>query len=138
MKTYLKTLKRWDFIIVFFLVFISFLPIIIFSYIQAGKVTPNSENVAVISVNNQEVERITLTNHEDTEILDIPEIPCDPNTVEVKNNEIRIRTSTCPEQICIQTGFISKPGQAIICLPHKVLIEVQTVEGYDEEIIISS
>ena len=90
-----------------------------------------------MSVNAEEVERVTLTGHAGTEQLDIPEIDCDLNTVEVKEEEIRIKSSDCPEQICINTGYISKPGPAIICLPHRVVIEIQTVMTTDDLIISS-
>ena len=84
------------------------------------------------------MERVTLTGHAGTEQLEIPEIDCDLNTVEVNEEEIRIKSSVCPEQICINTGYISKPGPAIICLPHRVVIEVQTVDGQTDDLIISS
>lgn len=138
MLSYFKMVKRWDIIIIVFLVFLSFLPVLIYSYHQAGKVTASSQNVAVISVNGREIDRINLSEHKGTEVLDIPEIDCNPETVEVKDQQIRIKNSTCPEQICVRTGYISKHSQTIICLPHKVIIEVQTVDGVDEEIIISS
>lgn len=139
MLSYFKMVKRWDIIVIVFLVFLSFLPVFLYAYFQAGKVTAGSQNVAVISVNGHEIERINLSKHKGTELLDIPEIDCNPETVEVKEQQIRIKKSSCPEQICVRTGYISEPSQTIICLPHKVIIEVQTVDGgVDDEIIISS
>lgn len=32
----------------------------------------------------------------------------------------------CPERICIRTGWISKPGQIIVCIPNRMTI---TIEG---------
>ncbi len=32
----------------------------------------------------------------------------------------------CPERICIRTGWISKPGQTIVCIPNRMTI---TIEG---------
>ena len=82
--------------------------------------------------------RVLLTGHTGTEVLDIPEIECNPNTVEVIDEEIRIISSTCPEQICVNTGYISKPGPAIICLPHQVIINIEAVGGESINPIISS
>ena len=70
--------------------------------------------------------------------MDIPEIECNSKTVEVKDEEIRIESSTCPGQICVNTGYISKPGPAIICLPHQVIVSIEAVGGEIEELIISS
>jgi hypothetical protein len=138
-KTAFHMVRLWDIIIIVLLLFLSFVPFSIFSYQQA-KINAQSENmdyVAVISVDGQELERVKLTGHTGTEFLDIPEIACTPNTVEVKEEEIRIRSSICPEQICINTGYISKPGPAIICLPHRVVISVEG-GNMGDEIIISS
>lgn len=44
--------------------------------------------------------------------------------IEVKEGRIRVLKSDCPQKICVQTGWISKPSQTIICVPNKVLIEI--------------
>lgn len=141
MKTAYRMIKPWDIIITIFLVLLSFVPVGIFSSQQA-KIKAQSDDieyVAVISVDGDEINRVKLTGHSGTEVLDIPEIDCSPNTVEVKGESIRIKSSTCPEQICVNTGYISKPGPAIICLPHRVVISVETIGGnIDDEVIISS
>lgn len=133
-------IKPWDIIITISLVLISFIPVTIFSY-QQTKIEAQSDSieyVAVISSKNQELERITLTGHKGTEILDFPEIECNPNVVEVKDEEIRIQSSTCPEQICVNTGYISEPGPAIVCLPHMVIINIEAVGGQTDDPIIST
>jgi hypothetical protein len=38
---------------------------------------------------------------------------------------VRVLRSDCPEQICVRTGSISRPGQWIACVPHRVFIEIQ-------------
>lgn len=141
MKSANHIIKRWDVIITITVISLSFVPWAIFNHQLALKAKVNAgpnEYIAVISVNAEEVERVTLTGHAGTERLDIPEIEYDPNTVEVKDKEIRIKSSDCPEQICVNTGYISKPGPAIICLPHRVVIEIQTVDGQTDDLIISS
>ncbi|MEQ6390616.1 NusG domain II-containing protein [Bacillaceae bacterium S4-13-58] len=51
---------------------------------------------------------------------------------------LRITNSPCPKQICIKNGYISKPGIAIIGIPHKVIIEIETTNDSSEEVTISS
>lgn len=46
--------------------------------------------------------------------------------VEVKEGRIRVRKSDCPRQICVNTGWIRHPGETIVCVPNKVLIEVKS------------
>ena len=43
------------------------------------------------------------------------------------------------DQVCVQFGFLSRPGETAVCLPHKFIIEIETVAGNaDDETIISS
>lgn len=138
MKKYLKMTKRWDWIIVFTLILLSFLPYTVFSYQYRGINEDDYDFVAVVSVNNEEVKRITLTGHVGNEIYNIPEVTCDSDSVEVKDGQIRMRSSHCPDQVCVLTGYISRPGQTIICLHHRVIVEIVAVGGnFSEDMIIS-
>lgn len=42
----------------------------------------------------------------------------------IKDNAIRVTYSTCPDKICVKQGRISSSGQAIVCLPNKVVISI--------------
>lgn len=138
MKGYYNMIKRWDIIMILSLVLLSFLPYVIFSYQQAKKTDADSINVAVISIDHQEVRRITLTGNTRTEVFDLEQGTNDINTVEVDHDKIRMKSATCSDQVCVRTGYISKPGQTIVCLPHKVIIEIQTIDGSTDDLIISS
>lgn len=41
-----------------------------------------------------------------------------------QNGEMRMIQSNCPDLICVHHAAISKTGENIICLPHKVVIEI--------------
>ncbi|WP_033829133.1 NusG domain II-containing protein [Bacillus andreraoultii] len=138
MKSYYKMIKRWDIIVVFSLVLLSFIPFFIFTYIQSDRETATSVNVAVISVDGKEVKRITLSDNQKTHIFDIHDGDGGVNTIEVKDNKIRIKSANCSDQVCVLTGFIKKPGETIVCLPHKVLIEIVSENQTSDEMIISS
>lgn len=52
--------------------------------------------------------------------------------IEVRNGAIGFIRSDCPDQICVQTGFISRQGQVAVCLPNKVVIAIPSAsEGPD-------
>lgn len=138
MKTYYKMVKRWDFIITILLILLSFLPFAVFSYKQSAIASENADYVAVIRVDNEIVKRITLTGNKGTEVFDITSSDSDVNTIEVKDEKIRIRAATCLDQICVLTGYISKPGETVVCLPHKLVIEIEAINGVSDDIIISS
>ncbi|MCT2534300.1 NusG domain II-containing protein [Aquibacillus koreensis] len=138
MNAYFHMIKRWDAIIIIALVLLSFLPLAIFSYQQTKVDQTNANLVAVITVDNEEIERITLTGNTESHTFDITASDGDTNTIEIKNNQIRIKAATCPDQVCVRTGFIAKAGETIVCLPHKLVIEIQTESGETDDIIISS
>ena len=46
------------------------------------------------------------------------------NTVQVERGRIRISAADCPDQVCVNQGFISDGTVPIVCLPHKLIIEI--------------
>ncbi len=46
--------------------------------------------------------------------------------IEVNEGRIRVRGSDCPRQICVNAGWIQYPGESVVCVPYKVLIEVKS------------
>lgn len=54
------------------------------------------------------------------------------NTVTIKDNYVYMSHSTCPGKDCVRQGKINSSSSSIICLPHKVVVEIQGGEGeYD-------
>ena len=52
---------------------------------------------------------------------------------------IRFEQSDCPDQICINTGELSRPGQFGACLPNGIVIKIIGNKNDDEpDIIIGS
>jgi len=45
--------------------------------------------------------------------------------VHVSGGSVSAVKSTCPDAVCVKTGEISKPGQAIVCIPNRVSIEIK-------------
>lgn len=46
------------------------------------------------------------------------------NEFEIKDGAVRMLHASCHNHDCIQQGAISKTGETIVCLPHKVVLEV--------------
>ncbi len=47
------------------------------------------------------------------------------NTVIIKDGVVYIENATCKNQVCVNTGKISKKGESIVCLPNKVIVEIK-------------
>jgi len=46
------------------------------------------------------------------------------NTIAVQNGKAAIIASDCPGEDCVHSGWISKPGRSIVCLPNRVEIRI--------------
>lgn len=46
------------------------------------------------------------------------------NKITVKDGYIFVEEADCPQQICVNQGKKNTPGSMIVCLPHKLLIEI--------------
>lgn len=47
------------------------------------------------------------------------------NTLIIKDGQAYMKDATCKNGVCVHTGKISKKGENIICLPHKVVVEIK-------------
>lgn len=52
------------------------------------------------------------------------------NVVEIRNGQVRMKSATCKNQICVHHDKISRANQAITCLPNRVNV---TITGGAEE-----
>lgn len=78
-----------------------------------------------------EAERVIIKTSTQTFIYPITIdqiITIDGLTIQIKDKEVRVIASTCPNHICMQ-GSISSSNQSLACLPNGVLI---TIEGKEE------
>ncbi|MBI2441790.1 MAG: NusG domain II-containing protein [Lentisphaerae bacterium] len=44
--------------------------------------------------------------------------------LEVRRSRVRIVKADCPRQLCRHSGWLSRPGQSVVCLPNRLLIEL--------------
>lgn len=46
------------------------------------------------------------------------------NVIEVQAGKVRVSEADCPNQDCVEQGWISNAGQQIVCLPHKLVVNI--------------
>ncbi len=46
------------------------------------------------------------------------------NVVEVRDGQVRVREADCSNQACVNQGWVSGQGQTIVCLPHKLTVQL--------------
>lgn len=58
----------------------------------------------------------------------------DTNVCIVENRKVRMTEADCPDQICVHTAEISSDGETIVCLPNRIVLEIQGSESQQEQI----
>lgn len=78
---------------------------------------------ARISVDGELIDEVDLSRV--TEAYDI-EIDTEygHNTVHVEPGAISVTEADCPDGICMRQGKLSSAGVPIVCLPHRLVIEI--------------
>ncbi len=85
---------------------------------------------AVVKVDGVETARYSLS--ENTEIvITTGENNEFKNTLVIEDNKAFIKNANCPDKICEEHKAISFKGETIVCLPHKVVIEIVADENVD-------
>lgn len=52
-------------------------------------------------------------------------------TVAAEAGGVRVARSSCPDQACVRQGRITRPGQAIICLPNRISVQLTDASELD-------
>jgi len=50
--------------------------------------------------------------------------PLGETIVEVRAGAVRVASSPCPHKTCVSMGWISEPGQTVVCVPNGVVVRV--------------
>lgn len=48
------------------------------------------------------------------------------NTLVIQSGSASVTNATCPDKLCVHQKNISKKGETIVCLPHKVVISIES------------
>lgn len=60
------------------------------------------------------------------------------NTIQVRNGEVLVSDADCPNHDCVNQGAISKVGQQIVCLPHKLTVDISDKDASAEYDVMGS
>lgn len=94
------------------------------SFYVKNSVSTEGESYVSIQVEGREVEKIIFDRLLIGKTIEI-------NTdygfaqVEIGDGEIWLKHSTCPDQLCLRSGRISRTGEMLVCLPNKIVVEIK-------------
>lgn len=58
------------------------------------------------------------------------------NLLMISSSEASISDADCPDRLCVSQKAISRKGESIICLPHKLVIRIESREEGDVDAIV--
>lgn len=53
------------------------------------------------------------------------------NLVLVTGGTVKVTDADCPDQLCMKQKSISRDGESIICLPHRLIVRIQSQKESD-------
>lgn len=131
-------IRPFDVILVLLILLASFIPVGVFAFWQFN-VLEGADLYAVIMIDGREVDRFRL--HADARLLytytvEHGLVGSQYNLVEIDGYSIRVQRDNSPDQVGVNTGWINRPGQTIVVLPHRFLIRIEAVGGDEDDVII--
>ncbi|MDU7163786.1 MAG: NusG domain II-containing protein [Anaerococcus vaginalis] len=110
-------IKKRDIIVILLILFLS-----LFMAFFAKKLKSNEDGSYLrIELNGKEYGRYPL-NKDKTFKIKIDED--EYNVVEIKNKEVRMKEANCRDLLCTHMPSIKKVGETIVCLPHRLILEI--------------
>lgn len=55
------------------------------------------------------------------------------NVVRIQGGQVSMEESNCKNQLCVHQGAISRSNQTIVCLPHRVVVELSVPSTSEED-----
>lgn len=134
LKMHLSQMKVLDVVIIIFLFAASFIPHVIYGY-QLGQLDEDGVTImATVSIDGEEVYSTELSEETPHEEFTLYPAEGQYNIIEVDGTRIRNREDNSPDQIGVRRGWISRPGETAVVLPHRLIIEVQAVNEDGEAV----
>lgn len=107
-------------IIVILIITVSIIGVFTYKNFKSGP-----EKIALIKQDGKVIKTIDLNKIKYKQKFIVKYKSSNFNKIEIENGKIAITDADCPDKICVKTGWISEPGQSIVCLPHKLIIEIE-------------
>jgi len=111
-------MTKYDKILIVFVVVISLFAM----YIVKERASNYNKKYVEITVDGEEHSKYVLDNNIDKEIEVITDNGY--NIIHIQNGQVLVEESDCNNQLCVRKGVIEEAGEIIVCLPHKVVVQI--------------
>ncbi len=55
------------------------------------------------------------------------------NRFRIQDGTVRMTEANCHDRTCVHTKAISRPGESIVCLPHRLVLAIVETDGADSQ-----
>ncbi|HHW54787.1 MAG: NusG domain II-containing protein [bacterium] len=115
-------LTRYDKILAIVVILAAISGIIFYSFI--GRNTVEEQDRIVIEAMGEVIQEIPIDELEPGKEIPIRGYLGD-SVLEMGEDRVRLVHSPCPDHLCVYMGWISRPGEIIVCLPNMVMVRVE-------------
>lgn len=122
MKTNKKVKKEVLLLVVIFVV------ILIIALVFYGRTREDGDKV-IVTVDNQVYGTYSLTENQEVDI-EIDGVVT--NHLVIKDGLADVTDANCPDHLCVNMKSISKDGETIVCLPNKMIVEIESQSNQQE------
>jgi len=119
---------RWDALIVLAVMLLAGGMALGLFYSAQNSLSASSHLEAVLAVNGDEVWRANLSEITASQEYTVTGVS-EKLIVRAEHGKVCVLSSTCKDQVCVHTGWLSGAGQTAVCLPYRVVLKVVAVEG---------
>lgn len=122
-------MKKLDYVVIIGLLVISLLSSGAILYSSARN--KYQSQYIEISVKGELYKKISF-NGSTEEIIDV-KTDLGENIIKISKGKVQILDADCPDKVCVKDGYIGKPGQTLVCLPHRVVVEIKGVKNAETD-----
>ncbi len=122
-------MTKWDKYLIGFTLVVSLLSL----YYVKVYVSDSGNKYVSVQVDGDEYKKISFGANMVGKTIDI-NTQFGYNKLEIGNDRIRIIEADCPDKLDVKQGWISNPGEIIVCLPNRLIIEIKSDSKTDDDV----
>lgn len=113
-----KQKTKWDIILL-----LGIISIALIVWMIRGIMNRGEADMAIVYQDGREISRYPLTVDE---TITIPYGEQEYNLLMISGGAALVSDADCPDRLCVSQREICKKGESIICLPHKLVITIDS------------
>lgn len=91
-------------------------------FVINGVIDKKKATSVEIYVDNKLYKKVNINDEQEFQIKDKDGY----NLIKVHDHGVEMIEASCPDKVCVHTGFVDKPSKSIVCIPNKVSIKIVT------------